>query len=145
MKTIKINKTAERFQNEINQAIELAYGFLTSRYGWKFDNVQLWFTSTASRSRYYRNSDGENGGPVASIAIKTRTYLYDMKSLGIRYRNEGLPVGYIISTAMSIIHELTHHVQYENKLPTGELETTRNEVEFLMQYDQELFNLYLRK
>jgi hypothetical protein len=60
MKTIKINKTATRFQNEINQAIELAYGFLTARYGWNFNNVQLWFTSTACRSRYYRNEDGDN-------------------------------------------------------------------------------------
>jgi hypothetical protein len=34
----------------------------------------------------------------------------------------------------ALIHELTHHVQFELKLPIGELLTTSNELEYLKEY-----------
>lgn len=37
-----------------------------------------------------------------------------------------------------IVHELTHHVQYEKGLPKGELLTTSNELEYLSQYYPDL-------
>lgn len=123
-------------EKPINDAIPMAYGFLASRYGWKFNDVVLVIQPNASRSRYYskdnpRERNAIYGKDVAIATIKphSRLWLYEKKSLG-SYKN-GVYVGYTVEVACAIIHELTHHVQHVEKRKRGELETTKNELDFL--------------
>ena len=56
-----------------------------------------------------------------------------MKSLGMLQGK--INPGAKLSIQMIIVHELTHHVQYEKGLPPGELLTTANELIYLRQMD----------
>lgn len=132
----------------VQPAIELAYGFLCAKYGWKFGDVILSFSMTASRSVYFDNSQPAyphrvfGNQPVASIVPRSKLYLYEKNSIG--QFKQGVDIGFLLGTTLAIIHELTHHVQFRrgrqvkrdgsglNKtIVYSELETTANELEFL--------------
>lgn len=117
----------------IDEAIPLASEFLIGKYGNVFDNVHVVFQPNARRSRYYSNDITPHSiygnVPVATISCRSKLMLYEKKSLG-SYRN-GVMVGPKIQIACAIVHELTHHYQHIVRKPSGELETTANELEFL--------------
>lgn len=134
MKTLVIAKTTPTYVAKVlDDAIEMAYGFLCARYGWKFNNVVMVIQPTARRSRYFSNDRTPHKvygkTPVATIACHSKLYLYEKKTLG-QYR-QGLNIGYLPNIACSMVHELTHHVQFMEGRPMGELETTHNEIDFL--------------
>jgi len=96
-----------------------------------FKNTSYIFSSGYSRSRYFRN-EGNPTYPIPNVCISTRAklLLYDKKSLKMQ-RTE-LFVGSEIQIMCALIHELTHHVQHEKDERKGnELDTTRNELEYL--------------
>lgn len=140
MKTI-IRKSV---RNEITQAIpELLTNSLTwmkSKYAnVNFENVEYIFSNSYNRSRYFRNAnDVKYSTPTICIHTTKILGLYDIKTLKIKKR---FIVGdYKAQIMCALIHELTHHMQYELELPKGELETTRNELEYLKEYHPSYYN-----
>lgn len=140
MKTI-IRKSV---RNEITQAIpELlinSLSWMKSKYAnVNFENVEYIFSNSYNRSRYFRNAnDVKYSTPTICIHTTKILGLYDMKTLKIKKR---FIVGdYKAQIMCALIHELTHHMQYELGLPKGELETTRNELEYLKEYHPSYYN-----
>lgn len=105
-----------------------------------FDNVNFIFSQSFRRSRYFRNTNNvKYPKPTVCIATTATLYLYDKRSLGIKTKS--IYVGSTVQIMCAIIHELTHHVQYETKIRMGnELDTTRNEMEFLCERHLKLYN-----
>ncbi len=99
-----------------------------------FDKVEYIFSAGYNRSRYFRNeaTNAKYLAPNACISTRATLMLYDMKSLNLR-KNK-LFTGSIPQMMCALIHELTHHAQYEEKRKTGELETTANELQYLKEY-----------
>lgn len=123
---------------EIEQAIADAREFMLNKYPDVNFDIELIFSSGMRRSRYFRNASQAKDGsflnckyatPVAQIDTRSLLILYDMKSLNIVRRQ--LEVGSYVQMTCAIVHELTHHVQYEKGLLVGELLTTSNELELL--------------
>jgi hypothetical protein len=140
MKTI-IRKSV---RNEIAQAIP---ELLTNSLCWmkskyanvNFENVEYIFSNSYNRSRYFRNAnDVKFQTPTICIHTTKILGLYDMKTLKIKKR---FIVGdYKAQIMCALIHELTHHMQYELGLPKGELLTTSNELEYLKEYYPNYYN-----
>ena len=111
-------------------------GWLQRKYPTvNFDKVDMIFSAGFRGSKYYRNDEGYNEkytNPTIKISTRATLYLYDMKRLKLKKTMRR--VGYSAQTETAIVHELTHHVQYELGLPTGELLTTSNELEYLKEY-----------
>ena len=119
-------------QDKFQEQIAIAQGFLRQIYNNpNFDNVEYIFSNGACPSRYYRNEipDGKYINPVIRISNRSELYLYEKKSLGLK--KYALNVGNYVQVICALVHELTHHIQYNEKRSRGELETTKNEVEFL--------------
>ena len=134
MKTI----IRQSVRNEISQAIP---ELITNSISWmklkyanvNFENVDYIFSSSFKGSKYYRNANNvKYPSPTICITTRAKLWLYDMKTLKIKKRL--LFVGSIPQIMCSLIHELTHHVQYELELSKGELLTTSNELEYLKEY-----------
>jgi hypothetical protein len=131
-------------RNEISKAIP---ELITNSICWmklkyanvNFENVDFIFSSSPSGSKYYRNANNiKYVTPTICITTRARLWLYNMKTLKIKKRL--LFVGSIPQIMCSLIHELTHHVQYELELPKGELLTTSNELEYLKEYYPTYYN-----
>jgi hypothetical protein len=102
-----------------------------------FDKVEYIFSSSYNRSR--NNSGGKYQNPTACISTRSELILYDKKSLGIKKTN--IFVGCQIQMICALIHELTHHVQYEQGIRIGnELDTTRNELLYLKENHLQYYN-----
>ena len=146
MKTI----IRQSVRNEISQAIpELVTNsicWMKSKYtNVNFENVEFIFSSSPRGSKYYRNDKNlllnynvKYVTPTICITTRAKLWLYDMKTLKIKKRY--IFVGAIPQIMCSLIHELTHHVQYELELPKGELLTTSNELEYLKEYYPTYYN-----
>lgn len=104
-----------------------------------FKNTNYIFSSGYSRSRYYRNEENTKY-PIPTVCISTRAklHLYDKKSLNMS--RTSLFVGSEVQIMCALIHELTHHVQYERNENRGELATTRNELEYLSENHTKHYN-----
>ncbi len=106
-----------------------------------FTTTEFIFSGSYNRSRYFRNElkvgqgVGKYLAPNACISTRAWLILYKIKTLCLKRTK--LFVGSEIQMACALIHELTHHAQYELGLPTGELETTRNELEYLKEFHPE--------
>lgn len=100
-----------------------------------FDNVNFIFSKDYNRSRYFRNEEEGDKYVTPTVCISTRAMLrlYDKRSL--KMKKTVLYVGHKIQMECSLIHELTHHAQYQYQVRIGnELDTTRNELEYLEKY-----------
>jgi hypothetical protein len=132
-----VNKT---MRERIPEIIEHTHAWLKTKYpAVDFDGVDLIFTAGARGSKYFNNKNGSGKytRPAAQISIWYDIILYEMKSLKLkRYK---LYVGNEINTACAIVHELTHHAQHVEGRGSGELETTRNEVEYLQAFHPDIY------
>lgn len=129
---ITIRKNVPQFiREDIEGSLGKAINFMKGKYPDVDFDVDFIFQYSSSRSRYFRNNnkDSKYTKPTATICTRSLLMLYDMKSLNI-VRNT-LDTDNHIQIECSIVHELTHHVQYEKGLAIGELLTTSNELEYL--------------
>lgn len=128
------------FAGKINYMLQNAKDWMKQKYPTvDFEYIEFIFSSSFRKSRYYRNAHNKKyDKPTIQICTRGRLILYNMKSLKIKKTD--IWVGVETQTMCAIIHELTHHMQYETGLPTGELETTRNELEYLKAHDIESYN-----
>lgn len=111
-----------------------------------FDNVDYIFSNSYNRSRYFRNASKLNDkylAPTVCISTRPELYLYDKKSLGMTSTMQF--VGTEVQVLCALIHELTHHVQYEQNVRKGnELDTTRNELNFLKENYPSVYQSFTR-
>jgi len=138
---ITIRKSVPSFvKEEIEGSFTKAIEFMKRKYPEVNFDIDFIFSNTLCRSRYYRNDekDCKYKTPTAQICTRDLLMLYDMKTLNIIRRQ--LVVNENIQIESAIVHELTHHVQYENKLPIGELLTTSNELEYLKENYYEVWD-----
>jgi hypothetical protein len=133
---IAIRKSVRpQLAEKIPGMVEEAISWLQTKYATvDFSAVEFIISGNAKRSRYWRNAQPDSKYVAPNAFIGTREYLglYNMKSLNIK--KTWLFVGREIQTMCALIHELTHHAQYELEMPKGELETTRNELEYLKEF-----------
>jgi len=143
---ITFRKNINEFEKKwLEQSILAAQDYLKKLYdNPNFENLDYIFSKTYSRSRYFRNevADGKYKTPTCCIAIRNIIYLYPKESLKLkRYYITGVNTN--IAVMCSLIHELTHHIQYNEKRTCSELETTKNEVEYLKAYHPYYYNSLL--
>lgn len=131
---ITIRKTAQKHENLIEPSINEAKKFLKKKYPKaKLDDVDYIFSCSYSRSRYFHNNNNPKyPNPMVCICVRAKLYLYTKKSVG--YTAEGAHIGIRPQMVCALIHELTHHIQRQEKRSASEVETTKNEVEYLSQF-----------
>jgi hypothetical protein len=134
MKTIIRKSVRNEILNAIPELLNDSICWMKSKYeNVNFENVEFIFSNTLNRSRYFRNANNvKYSTPTICIHTTKVLGLYDMKTLKIKKRFIKGDTKTQIMCAL--IHELTHHVQYELELPKGELLTTSNELEYLKEY-----------
>lgn len=130
----------------IEKSIDEAKQFLLSIYpDANFDNIDYIFSHSFNRSRYFRNEiknelvNCKYIKPTCCIAVRDTNKLYRMKSLNLKYYQ--VKTGLQVQTICAVIHELTHHIQHNENRSRSELETTKNEVEYLRRYYPIYYNL----
>jgi hypothetical protein len=137
------NSVPRGLVDQIPAFIEKAVSWLQVKYpSVDFTTTEYIFSGSYSRSRYYRNQVecGKYLAPNTCIGTRDDLYLYDKKSLNVSKKaTTGLKVGREIQILCALVHELTHHAQYELNLNRGELETTRNELEYLKEFHPEVY------
>ena len=68
--------------------------------------------------------------------------LYNRPSLGMK--KTSVYTGSTIQMMSSLIHELTHHVQYQTGIRMGnETDTTRNELLYLAEHEPEVYQEFI--
>ncbi len=110
-----------------------------------FHKSECIFSAGYSRSRYFRNevSNGKYLAPNVCISTRATLGLYNKPSLGIK--RQWVFVGSDVQIVCALIHELTHHVQYEmNERKGNELDTTANELEYLKEYHPNFYAKFLK-
>jgi len=130
------------YQRDIFPAqIKIAKDYLRTVYDCPdFEDLEFILSSNCRGSNYYRNDNsvGKYITPTIRIADDFTLRLYKMKSLKLkRYK---LMVGNYLNIICALVHELTHHIQHNEDRRKGELETTRNEVEFLREHYPDIYN-----
>ena len=59
----------------------------------------------------------------------------------LKIKNRKIYVGHDVQIVCALIHELTHHVQYEKRYRVGnELDTTANELQYLKDFYPEYYS-----
>jgi len=137
---IDFRKNISKFERStLLPAIDEAKSFLRTIYGDQvnLENVNYIFNKGV-RSRYYRNEitnelvNCKYLLPNVCISVRNDLILYQKKSL--KLKNYQIKVDLYTQVICALIHELTHHIQYELNAPISELETTKNEVDYLKIY-----------
>lgn len=138
---IIIRKSFKLKETFLEASIELAKQFLESQYPDKrcfkpYEEIRYIF-GKGTRARYFRNSKTFDP-PTVYINYTYMLYLYTKKTLKLDAGENGVYAGREVCVQCSLVHELTHHLQYEFGWNKGELETTKNEIEFLRQYHPDI-------
>ena len=133
-KTIIRKSVKTEIKNEIPFLLNKVLNYMKTKYeDVNFDNAEYIFSAGYNRSRYFRNDKGKNtkySNPNVCICTRAKLMLYDKRSL--KKKNRIVFVGSNIQIESALVHELTHHVQYERNERCGnELDTTKNELEYL--------------
>lgn len=110
-----------------------------------FENINYIFSASYKRSRYFRNENNEkHKTPTVCICTRARLILYPKVRLNIKHNN--LYVGSSVQIMCALIHELTHHVQYEKGERIGnETDTTKNELLYLQQHHLTIYNQIIQQ
>jgi hypothetical protein len=140
MKTIIRKSVRNEITKAIPELLDSSLCWMKSKYAnVNFENIEYIFSNSFNRSRYFRNANNvKYQTPTICIHTTKVIGLYDMKTLKIKKR---FIIGDTKTQIMcALIHELTHHMQYELGLAKGELETTRNELDYLKQYHPSYYN-----
>jgi len=137
------NSVPRGLVENIPALVEKAIGWLQNKYpSVDFTTTEFIFSGAYKRSRYFRNEVecGKYLAPNTCISTRERLYLYDKKTLNIAKKaTRGLKVGNEIQMMCALVHELTHHAQYELNTSKGELETTKNELAYLQEFHPETY------
>ena len=143
MNQITIRKSVRKdIKAQVPELVARAKSWMSEKYpSVNFDNAAFIFSAGYKRSRYFRNNSSKNpkySTPNVCICTRGMLMLYNKRSLGINKTH--LFVGPETQMMCALIHELTHHAQYEqDKRKGNELDTTRNELEYLEKYRPDIY------
>lgn len=144
---ITIRNSVSLYDREyLPEIMERSLTFMKAKYpSVDFNKVDFIFSGSFSRGRYYRNEKANAKYTNPTVQIPTQRQheiMYWKPSLGM-YRNQVDNVGRYDVTASCIVHELTHHAQYELKKNHGEVETTLNELEYYKEFRPDVYALFM--
>lgn len=110
----------------INNAIPKATEFIKAKYPHIcFCTVPIIFSASRHGSNFWHE-------PIrVNISTHGELHLYEKVTVGKTTPKGGLLIGTEIQIICSLIHELTHFVQLTEKRVASEVETTKNEIEYL--------------
>jgi hypothetical protein len=136
MITIRKSVKKEVTQN-IPMFLDNALTWMKNKYpDINFSYIDYIFSGASCRSRYFRNNESLNAKylfPCVCICTREQLYLYSKPSLGMK--KTSIWTGAQIQIECALIHELTHHVQYElNTRKGNETDTTANELTYLKEF-----------
>ena len=139
---ITIRKSVKQdLANQLPLLISESLKWMSAKYpNVNFSNVDYIFSASYNRSRYFRNEvlNGSYLTPNVCICTRETLYLYKKPSLGLK--KFMLKIGSVPQIMCALIHELTHHVQYETNIRKGnELDTTNNELQYLKEFHEEYY------
>lgn len=138
---ITIRETKKIHTDKIERSLSKALSFMREKYPDVNFHVDYIFGG-GSRSRYFRNDNSGNFNgkyktPTVFISCRTRWITYKKASLKV-YAD--FSVGVELQILLALIHELTHHAQYElGRLKGSEVETTKNELEYCEKYEPKTY------
>ena len=140
MKTIIRKSVCNEISKAIPELLDSSLCWMKLKYAnVNFENVDFIFSNSLRHSGYFRNANNVKYlTPTIRISTRKIIVLYDMKTLKIKKRLIVADKKAQIKSAL--IHELTHHIQFELELPKGELLTTINELEYLKEYYPSYYN-----
>jgi hypothetical protein len=138
------NSVPRGLVDQIPTLIQKAVSWLQAKYpSVDFTTTEYIFSGNYTRSRYYRNEVecGKYLAPNTCISTTDCLRLYNKKSLNVSKKAiRGFTINREVNILCSLVHELTHHAQYELNLNRGELETTKNELEYLKEFHPDIYN-----
>lgn len=119
----------------VNDSIEIAYGFMCAKYGYRFQGITLVFRPVSRKSCFRRrwNNETESFDKCsAEIAMTPKIWFYKRATIDKQFGQvrQGVNIGYTLNMAAAIVHEFTHYIQYLENRKYSEVETTANELEF---------------
>jgi hypothetical protein len=133
MKVLNQNRLPKYQRQEALRAIDNAVDFLNQQYilpAGYFDQAVIKFSTTCRFSKFCIGTNH-----IRIDANRNYICLYDRKSLYKKYgkyKRRYNNVGYETAHTCSIIHELTHYIQGKQKRCFSEVETTENELVYLI-------------
>ena len=125
-------------QKVFKEAFHVALKFIIEKYGnlnWDVE-IKLSNTCRFSKHAYWRKRD--RPCIIRINGRRRKWYSYNRKTVGAMAN--GIPISQKTAYTLSLIHELTHHVQYLQERQFSEVETTRNEIEFVSINHPDIFN-----
>jgi|3_EtaG_2_1085321.scaffolds.fasta_scaffold03480_3 hypothetical protein len=116
------------------KAIKRAVCYMTDRYGFgdmRGLAIPIRWSVNGCRSRYYCHSCRGFQGPHMQISLRDEWKTYVRKRVGLKTPWNGIRLPKLMRVTMSCIHELTHSLQHRARRPFSEVETTRNEINYV--------------
>lgn len=111
---------------KIESGIGKGLNYLAMRYPhFDFSDAKLKISATRNGSNFWQEDE------VVNISTRPQLYLYAKANAGLTTPKSGLYVGTETQVACSVVHELTHYVQKKEGRKYSEVETTRNEIDYL--------------
>ena len=143
---ITIRKAVRLSEAEILDYLIKSVNWMQRKYpDVNFDNIHYIF-GTGCRARYFRNEEQHNSHVIPTVFIscnRSEIIMYWKPSLGM-VREEIYNVHKEDAMITQLVHELTHHVQYERGIRKGnETDTTANELEWLRENSPENYELFM--
>lgn len=137
---IKINKgMPKKILAQVEKAIPKASAFIKAKYPHiNIDEAKINFSHTRNSSNYVHAYEGAT--EFINIATHGEIRMYEKVTCGLTTPHEGLNVGIELQIITALIHELTHYIQGVEKRVYSEVETTRNEIEYLKQNEPFWYN-----
>jgi len=114
-------KEAVDFLFEVYDCLPAKIADITVDDIWWKDNSRSWFCAKPRQDKYH----------IVIGAPREYWITYRRKTIGLWASD--IPCAFYESTVLILVHELTHYVQFFRPKDTrvmGEVETTRNEIEF---------------
>lgn len=116
-------------QRMTHQAITNATKFLSKKYNFDFYKVNCNIKiSNTCRFSYYCSDES-----LIRLQGKIKKWItYKRKGVGVWA--DCIEIGYELKYTLSLIHEFTHLIQDKEKRKASEIETTKNEIEYVTQF-----------
>jgi NAD(P)H-flavin reductase len=120
-----------------NKGKKLAVEFISKKYQIpkkKFE-IPILLQTKKKVTSYVREEHPKNNY-ITFVAGEKKWYTYKLKTVGIYA--DGVNISPTLSYALQLVHEFTHHVQFLQKRKFSEIETTFNEIEFILKKEPKL-------
>ena len=142
-----VTKMPKSTRRNFEEAVIWASMFLKEKYGVDIENdapyniLTVKYSKTARFAKFTHTNKPTRGWTYIShvrITGRTEWLTYQKKTVGLY--SDGMRIGEMLGFAIELIHEFTHVIQFVERRQASEVETTRNEIEFIRQVDPFYYN-----